>query len=81
MQEEMMFRCAEMRCWRNDVCAGRKMMCRCAAMEDESPQGELFAKPQASSPSQSPAVTDSPFCRYATSFPGAGEVFPQRGSL
>ena len=34
-----------------------------------------------SSPSQSPAVTDSPFCRCATSSPGAGEVFPQRESL
>ena len=41
-----MFCCAEMRCW-------RKMMCRCAAMEGESSQGELFAKLQASSPSQS----------------------------
>ena len=48
-----MFCCAEMRCWRNDVCAMRKMMCRCAAMEGESSQGELFAKLQASSPSQS----------------------------
>ena len=45
-QEGMMFCCAEMRCW-------RKMMCRCAAMEGESSQGELFAKLQASSPSQS----------------------------
>ena len=53
MQGGMMFCCAEMRCWRNDVCAMRKMMCRCAAMEGESPQGELFAKLQASSPSQS----------------------------
>ena len=34
----------------------------------------------ASSPSQSPAVTDSPFCRCATSSPGTGEVFPQRES-
>ena len=33
-----------------------------------------------SSPSQSPTVTDSPFCRCATSSPGAGEVFPQRES-
>ena len=48
-----MFCCAEMRCWRNDVCAMRKMMCRCAAMEGESSQGELFAKLQASSPSPS----------------------------
>ena len=48
-----MFCCAEMRCWRNDVCAMRKMMCRCAAMEGESSQGELFAKLQASLPSQS----------------------------
>ena len=39
-----MFCCAEMRCWRNDVCAMRKMMCRCAAMEGESSQGELFCK-------------------------------------
>lgn len=31
----------------------RRMMCRCAAMEGESSQGELFAKLQASSPSQS----------------------------
>ena len=45
-QGGMMFCCAEMRCW-------RKMMCRCAAMEGESSQGELFAKLQASSPSQS----------------------------
>ena len=37
-----MFCCAEMRCWRNDVCAMRKMMCRCAAMEGESSQGELL---------------------------------------
>ena len=29
----------------------------------------------ASSPSQSPAVTDSPFCRYATSSPGRGKSF------
>ena len=28
-----------------------------------------------SSPSQSPAVTDSPFCRYATSSPGRGKSF------
>ena len=35
----------------------------------------------ASSPSQSPTVPDSPFCRCATSSPGAGEVFPQRESL
>ena len=55
-----MFCCAEMRCWRNDVCAMRKMMCRCAAMEGESSQGELFAKLQASSPSQSPSVTALP---------------------
>ena len=48
-----MFCCAEMRCCRKDVCAMRKMMCRCAAMEGESSQGELFAKLQASSPSQS----------------------------
>ena len=48
-----MFCCAEMRCWRNDVCTMRKMMCRRAAMEGESSQGELFAKLQASSPSQS----------------------------
>ena len=48
-----MFCCAEMRCWRNDVYAMRKMMCRCATMEGESSQGELFAKLQASSPSQS----------------------------
>ena len=34
-----MFCCAEIRCWRNDVCAMRKMMCRCAAMEGESSQG------------------------------------------
>ena len=47
-----MFCCAEMRCWRNDVCAMRKMMCRCAAMESESSQGEPFAKLQTSSPSQ-----------------------------
>ena len=53
MQGGMMFCCAEMRCWRNDVCTMRKMMCRCAAMEGESSQGELFAKLQASSPSQS----------------------------
>ena len=53
MQGEMMFCCAEMRCWRNDVCSMRKMMCRCAAMEGESSQGELFTKLQASSPSQS----------------------------
>ena len=53
MQGGMMFCCAEMRCWCNDVCAMRKMMCRCAAMEGESSQGELFAKLQASSPSQS----------------------------
>ena len=53
MQGGMMFCCAEMRCWRNDVCAMHKMMCRCAAMEGESSQGELFAKLQASSPSQS----------------------------
>ena len=53
MQGGMMFCYAEMRCWRNDVCAMRKMMCRCAAMEGESSQGELFAKLQASSPSQS----------------------------
>ena len=33
------------------------------------------------SPSQSPTVPDSPFCRCATSSPGAGEVFPQRESL
>ena len=46
-----MFCCAEMRCRRNDVCAMRKMMCRYAAMEGESSQGELFAKLQASSPS------------------------------
>ena len=52
MQGGMMFCCAEMSCWRNDVCAMRKMMCRCAAMESESSQGELFAKLQASSPSQ-----------------------------
>ena len=52
MQGGMMFCCAEMRCWRNDVLL-RKMMCRCAAMEGESSQGELFAKLQASSPSQS----------------------------
>ena len=39
-----MFCCAEMRCWRNDVCAMCKMMCRCAAMEGESSQGELFCK-------------------------------------
>ena len=32
----------------------------------------------AGSPSPSPAVTHSPFCRCATSSPGAGEVFPQR---
>ena len=45
------------------------------------PKGELLVRrPQASSPSQSPAVTDSPFCRCATSSPGAGEVFPQRES-
>ena len=37
--------------------------------------------PSAGLSSQSPAVTDSPFCRCATSSPGAGEVFPQRGSL
>ena len=37
-----MFCCAEMRCWRNDVCTMRKMMCRCAAMEGESSQGELL---------------------------------------
>ena len=30
-----------------------EMMCRCAAMEDEPSREELFAKPQASSPSQS----------------------------
>ena len=53
MQGGMIFCCAEMRFWRNDVCAMRKMMCRCAAMEGESSQGELFAKLQASSPSQS----------------------------
>ena len=47
-----MFCCAEMRCWHNDILL-RKMMCRCAAMEGESSQGELFAKLQASSPSQS----------------------------
>ena len=47
-----MFCCAEMRCWRNDVCAMRKMTCRCAAMGGESSQGELFANLQASSPSQ-----------------------------
>lgn len=29
-----MFCCAEMRCWRNDVCTMRKMMCRCAAMPE-----------------------------------------------
>ncbi len=29
----------------------------------------------ASSPSQSPAATDSPFCRYATSSPGRGKSF------
>ena len=52
MQGGMMFCCAEMRCWRNDVLL-RKMMCRCAAMEGEPSQGELFAKLQASSPSQS----------------------------
>ena len=56
MQGGMMFCCAEMRCWCNDVCAMRKMMCRCAAMEGESSQGELFAKLQASSPSQSSRV-------------------------
>ena len=39
-------------------------------------QKEAFFR-AASSPSQSPSVTDSPFCRYATSSPGAGEVFPQ----
>ena len=53
MQGGMMFCCAEMRCWCNDVCAMRKMMCHCVAMEGESSQGELFAKLQASSPSQS----------------------------
>ena len=40
-----MFCCAEMRCWCNDACAMRKMMCRCAAMEGESSQGEPLAKP------------------------------------
>ena len=48
-----MFCCAEMRCWCNDACAMRKMMCRCAAMEGESSQGELFANLQGSSPSPS----------------------------
>ena len=53
MQGGMMFCCAEMRCWCNDACAMRKMMCRCAAMEGESSQGELFANLQGSSPSPS----------------------------
>ena len=35
---------------------------------------------QRRAPSQSPTVTDSPFCHCATSSPGAGEVFPQRES-
>ena len=38
-----MFCCAEMRCWRNDVCAMRKMMCRCAAM----PEMGTFKMPSA----------------------------------
>ena len=58
MQGGMMFCCAEMRCWRNDVCAMRKMMCRCAAMEGESSQGELFAKLQASSPSRENGIAE-----------------------
>ena len=54
-----MFCCAEMRCWRNAVCAMRKMMCRCAAMEGELSQGELFAKLQASSPLSHLALLDA----------------------
>ena len=54
-----MFCCAEMRCWRNDVCTMRKMMCRCEAMEGESSQGELFAKLQASLPLSHLALLDA----------------------
>ena len=62
---------------------GRQTLSVCSLRSQPAPpKGELLARrPQASSPSQSPAVTDSPFCRYATSSPGAGEVFPQRESL